>query len=212
MKKLIAILTIAIVLVGAVFADTADLHITTTITAIPQAFKLGVKSVATGEGKATLSSGADAVSVVTNAAPTKGEVVITTNDLLTKDATITFAVYQTAEGARKTQGYTLSATVGNLVLYALPAGTVGGTTPSAAQITANYFAADAPNATLTAVTNATLYTNGNAGTTLAIGFLGTPVAANTEIANFTCTWGKNANNIPGEYQADVVLTITADAN
>ena len=204
MKKLITILAIMIVLVGAVFADTANLLVTTEVTEVAQTFKLNLKEVATGNNKATFSDSA-AESVV-ESTPTTDDATITTNDMLTKDATVTFNVLQTTTDARKTISYTLSAVVEDLTLYELP----DHTTPTNAQITANKFAADTPLArTITAVDHSEYYTHGDAGTSVAVNFLGTPVPANTEIATFTCTWTHNANAIPGFYRANVTLTITS---
>lgn len=211
MKKLITILAILTVLVGAVFADTADIRISTEIGEVAPAFKLSYKAVATGNS-ATYTSGTTetVASSVVAGTPTAGEIVITTNDMLTKDAAITFAVTQTVANARKTASYTLSANAGDLTLYEIPGTTEEEKTPSAEQIAANKFdlVGDAA-ATITPVAHTDYYDNGREGTSVTFDFLGTPIPANTEIATFSYKWGKNADAIPGKYQADVVLTITA---
>lgn len=214
MKKLITILAILIVLVGAVFAanTTADIRVSTEIGEVAPGFKLAFKALTENSNTATYQTGyTSAESVAAESNPTKGQIVITTNDMLSKDADITFAVKQTVAKARKIANYTLSVATTDLKLYAVPNPTTGADeTPSSAQIAASKFALSGDAAaTITGVDNATYYTHGNPGTTVTFNFNGTPVPADTEIATFNYKWNKNADAIPGKYQADVVLTITA---
>ena len=211
MKKAITILAVLIVLIGAVFADTADIRVSTEIGEVAPGFKLAFKELAQSN-QASYAEGyttAESTAVASN--PTKGDIVITTNDMLTKNAVITFAVKQSVADARKVANYTLSVSTTNLTLYKVPSPTTGADTdPTPAQIAANVFALEGTAAaTITGTDNATYYTHGDAGTSVTFNFTGAPVPANTEIATFTYQWNKNANAIPGKYQADVILTVTA---
>lgn len=218
MKKLITILAILTVLVGAVFADTADIRVSTTIGEVAPGFKLAYKALAEANGASYTSgtTGTVASSVVAGT-PTKGEIVITTNDMLQEDAAITFSVIQTVDKARKTADYTLSASADALKLYQVPSTAQGGYSDYTGAQSANTMfllagtttTATTKAATITGVDRSTYYEHGEAGTSVTFEFLGTPIPQNTEIATFTYQWNKNADAIPGKYQADVVLTITA---
>ena len=213
MKKAITILAVLIVLVGAVFAanTTADIRVSTEIGEVAPGFKLAFKALTQNSNTATYEAGYNTAESLAANSPTKGQIVITTDDMLTKDADITFAVKQTVASARKVANYTLSASTTALTLYAVPNPTTGeDDTPSSAQIAANKFALSGnAAATITGVDNATYYTHGDAGTSVTFNFKGTPIPADTEIATFNFKWLHNGDAIPGKYQADVVLTVTA---
>ncbi len=213
MKKAITILAVLIVLIGAVFAtDTnAAIRVSTEIGEVAPGFKLAFKELAQGNTATYVDGYTTAESTAVESNVEKGQIVITTNDMLTKDAKITFAVKQSVNKARKIANYTLSVATTDLKLYKVPSPTTGADIdPTPAQIAANVFALEGnAAATINPVDNATYYTHGNAGTTVTFNFTGASVPENTEIANFTYQWNKNANAIAGKYQADVTLTVTS---
>ena len=217
MKKLIAILTIAIVLVGAVFADAtstgaSSLRITTTISPVEPTFKL-----ATTQVHSDLAAAADASAVnAITAAALAGESshVITTDALLDDEVEVTFSVVQlTASKSVKT--YTLTATATDLVLYkyqnAAGAWVLVSTTAHPATDAEKTFEVDATTVNTFANGDLTSAQATYAGTTSSktITYKGTDVEADTEVATFTCTWGQNENAVPGQYQGTVTLTITS---
>ena len=113
MKKLIVILAIMIVLVGAVFAEevkgdaagTATINVTTSIGEEFPRFQIVATSI-TGAG----GDLGDAATIAAN-----GSVEIDTNDLLTKSAEILFTINQIKD-SRATVGYTIKIKATNLVL------------------------------------------------------------------------------------------------
>ena len=216
MKKIIAIMMIAVFAIGMVFAATstgaASLRITTTISPVEPTFKL-----ATTQIYSDLATAADdsAVAAIT-AAALAGESshVITTDDLLADDVEVTFSVVQiTASKSVKT--YTLSAAATDLVLYKYqnPAGEwiLTSTTAHPATDAEKKFVVDATTVATIAngeLTSAQATYDGSASAKT-ITYKGTDVAADTEVATFTCTWGQNENAVPGQYQGTVTLTISS---
>ena len=205
MKKVIAILTIAIVLVGAVFAATstgnAVLKVQTTIEPVEPTFKLATDQV---EDELGGDDGATAH-------------VITTNDLLTAEQTVTFDVIQLI-ASKTVKMYTLTATATDLVLYQyqLPNGTwqnvsgEGGVahpaTDAEKKFTVN---ATTVNTFANGVLTTAQATYGGSASSKTITYKGTDVAADTKVAYFTCTWDDNATAVPGRYEATITLTIAS---
>ena len=220
MKKLIAILTIAIVLVGAVFAadstGSASLTVQTKINGGEPVFKLATDTVS--------------VDLATGGATGTTAHTITADALLSADQTVTFLVVQTNK-SRSTKTYTLTATASDLVLYQYPDPTdptqnilcsttahpaaesykkftiQGGTT--VATLTGN----DAQETPAPYIPAAKATYAGNGSASLSITYKGNAFgAANTDstVARFTCTWDDNEDAVAGDYQATVTLTISSN--
>lgn len=208
MKKFfIAILMMAVVLTG-IFAATstgdASLIITTHINAIEPTFRLATDQVFD-------DLGGDA-GTLANAH------VITTDELLTADQTVTFLVKQISR-SKSVKTYTLSATATDLVLYkyknAAGADVLVANTPHPADEADKKFVVD--HTTVETFANGDLAaakaTYGGTASALTITYLGNAQpateAAPVTVASFTCTWGDNADAVTGDYQATVTLTIAS---
>ena len=221
MKKLIAILTIAIVLVGAVFAATSEgasaIRVTTHVNAIEPTFRLKA-----GEITSDLAAAADqaAVNAITAAALAGNtSYVIDTDALLTASQTVTFYVQQISR-SKSTKTYTFEATATDLVLYKY-LDTNGDEVLVSEE---EHPATDAEKKFTVSSTTVNTFANGAlpaakatySGTASAktVEYLGNAQPASVEspvnVVSFTCTWGANNDAVTGDYQATVTLTISAN--
>ena len=225
MKKLIAILTIAIVLVGAVFADPAPVNgsdsngsaaidVKCVIGEQHPTFQLLAKTITT---QATGDNGDVLFSDVAAENPTKGQVTLTTNYLLDASANIVFAVMQTNK-SRSTANYTLGISATDLKLDNYAAvGTENLDTDEFFAVTLSEVAAassyGASSTNGLKITPASVSTaNGTSSSSYAADYDGKVIDGSTtdvEIATFKATWAQKANAVAGSYSATVTLTITA---
>ena len=215
MKKLIAILTIAIVLVGAVFATSSNSSITVTthIGNIEPSFKLSTTQVSTALGS--------------NAA---GAHEITEDALLASNQTVEFIITQ-INRSKSVKTYTLTATAEDLVLYkyknaagsdvlvsttAHPAtdaekkfSIVGGTSGT---WTVDTFTSTTAGENPTPFIPTSKVTYGGSSSGLTVTYKGNALVASEEapvtVAKFTCEWAANNDAVTGDYQATVTLTIS----
>ena len=227
MKKLIATLVIAIVLVGAVFADTTapavddngQLTVKTEIKIQYPVYSLKATgwSTTTGTRGANASLG-NASSVV--ASPTAQDVVIGDNELVDHNVIVEFTIYQTTLSRIKGT-YTLEVEATPLVIKKItkPDGTktvvanITDAEEKAAILANNVFSlatgSESPeiSANTVAHTDMDVDTDGQ----IAITYDGMKVGSNstdTALATFECTWEKNEDAAAGDYEATVTLTIT----
>ena len=220
MKKLITILTIMIVLVGAVFAASTDssLIVTTKINSLEPTFKLSTAETGTATSEVALGT----AGTLSNA------YAITTDYLLANDATVTFYVRQISM-SRSVKTYTLTATATDLVLYQYPNQAGNGnilvsTTAHPADPEYKRFEVTGRD-TSTGIAVVKTFADGALetakatyggaadGSSKTITYKGNAVgsASSTDIvvASFTCTWNDNINAVSGDYQATVTLTVEA---
>ena len=224
MKKLIAILTIAIVLAGAVFATdpvktdsngTSIVDITTKIGEQFPEYQLKAISITADTGAVTR---AIAVKDGQN-----GLVTIDTNDLLSADVEVGFEINQIVN-SRTSVGYDISIKATNLVLNE----TVNETTaPKANPATDERFLVSLTTTFATTDTDADLLTitpitekSGNfAGTDGGFNvqyldgkFVNVEAATDgsvKQIGTFTYKWAKNQTAKVGDYTATVTMVVTA---
>ena len=221
MKKLITILTIMIVLVGAVFADPAatstgntSILVTTSISAVEPTFKLYSGAIESLLADQTVDE-AKAAAVAAN-----HPVVIDTNSLLTEAQTVTFKVSQITN-SRSIKAYTLAAEATDLVLYkyknAQNQDVLEETTAHPAAAGKKKFEVQAT--TVNTFANGSLSTDdatyGGDGSAKTITYKGTSIdvtgqgKAPIDVATFTCTWNPNDQAVTGDYRATVTLKITS---
>ena len=219
MKKLITILAIMIVLVGAAFATTGDtsngtavIDITATIAAKYPTFRLGVGTVSSGSASTDYSN-------VASSNVAHGSVSLTT-DLTATAATIQFKIYQisTTRGASNYR-LMLKGTDLENTAYATSGATDGVDANEKFTYSAGTFNVNAPAAaskvTVTAKSSSdTGFTNQDGGYTVvnaADSYLlaGTGSPAAVELGNVTYTWSANPAAITGTYTATVTLTVEA---
>ena len=230
MKKLIAILTIAIVLVGAVFADPtvagsqaangdAKIVVKATIEEDFPAFALKVKSGATIEGGAVDVSTTEVTTANSPIAVINDDSTLTTNN---GSASVVFSIIQKDKSVT-TAHYQFGVVVSNLVLVKTVDGAINRSLDaaiSAADTDTETFGVVAANPAIAAVgasdtTFQVISVNEvttNNTSALKIKYTGNPfnvAAAETEIATFTAAWNANVNAKAGEYQATVTLSVTA---
>ncbi|MBR1583209.1 MAG: hypothetical protein IJ663_05650 [Spirochaetales bacterium] len=220
MKKVFAIIAILVVLVGAVFADapstgTANLKVVTLIQVIEPIFKLttaasdsGVlvgtpATVATMETPTTTDGAAnDAYHVIAanTLSSTKGTTevefyVVQTNDCKTYK---TYTFTASAEDLVMVKAYDHS---GSLVAY--------GGTPT----TDNHrvFAVDHTTVETfdDADTQFSALKDDSSSSAYRITYTGDEVASGT-VASFTCTWTNDVDAVPGQYEANIRLTVTSN--
>ena len=222
MKKLIAILTIAIVLVGAVFADAtstgaSSIKITTSVSEIEPTFRLKA-----GEVTSDLAAAANAEAVASiTAAALAGNTsyVIAQDELLSAAQTVTFYVQQISR-SKSIKTYTFSAAATDLVLYKYK-DTNGDDVLVSEHV---HPATEAEKKFTVGATTVNTFANGAlaeakatyGGTTSAktVQYLGNAQPASAEspvnVVSFTCTWAANNDAVTGDYQATVTLTISAN--
>lgn len=204
MKKLITILAIMVILVGAVFADdNAAVQVTVTVPEYVPTFKLATSDttdISAAVSDLVAASGASSPTSAT-ATATAGQTLAAGNAL-----TITFGVIQVNNAAgyiKTTHGYTFTASATPLILSGKTEDNAAAnekfTVSTIGDITS---AANAPGtdyATITSNPYKITYT----------GAKYTPGAASceTEVATFDVTWGANAAAKNGDYTATVTLTM-----
>ena len=217
MKKLITILTIMIVLVGAVFAtnpletgDKAQLTVNAEVKLQYPIFSLQATAWGT-YGQGTNGDLGSADVMVNDENPLTPQTVKIGDDVLTEhDATITFTINQT-NLSRVKGTYTLSVSAGNLVIDQITKQDGTKQDATEAEQTANKFVVSAaPTISGNTVTNTTMNTS-TAGQ-IAITYNGKKVGSSsavTPLATFSYTWTHDENAAAGDYKADVTLTITS---
>ena len=215
MKKLIAILTIAIVLVGAVFAaDTAGLTISVEVPEYVPTFKLG-----TSDTTNVTTQFFDAVVTEDSVSYTAGSLNDTAASTLanaTSNLVVRFGIFQvkpTNSAYIKTEHkYTFTADASDLILNVT---TNNVTAPKEGALANEKFTKNAVSnitgaSTKPAATYATV-TDGNGTVQFSIDYLGVkyiPATDEVEIGNFTVTWNSNDTAVPGTYTANIWLTMT----
>ena len=215
MKKLITILAIMIVLVGAVFAtdplaanDKAQLTVNTEIKLQYPIYSLQATAWGT-YGQGTNGDLGSADVMVHSENPLTPQDVRIGDDVLTEhDATITFTINQT-NLSRIKGSYTLSVSAGNLIITKITNQDGSKTNASDAEKTANQFTVSAaPEIAGETVTNTTMTYPANGK--IKIQYNGKKVGASdavTPLATFSYTWSANESAAAGDYKADVTLTI-----
>lgn len=218
MKRLITILAIMIVIVGAVFADeaasnangSAVINITTTISEQFPAYKLTATSVTTG----TIGAGTANSSAVAAQSPTAGEVTLTTDYLLDNEGSVNFSIIQTKKSIT-IHVYNIGVVATDLVMTKKSDNT-DYTPANGVYDTEHKFTCLTPTPEITSgnIAHATVSgTNAGTAATGAAGAIitydGQKVAANETIATFVCTWDDNETAAAGKYEATVTLTVLA---
>ena len=222
MKKAITILAIIAIVAGAVFAGdpvhdgASAIKVTTSVSNVEPIFVLKSGNV-TSDAHASDNAGVR-TPVATDAATAAAldgdtSVVITTNDLLNGNQTVTFDVYQN-NATKAIKKYQLTAKATDLELYQYK-NSAGVTVPNSGN-TAHPAAAGLKKFTVQQTTVNT-FANGDltaaqatydgTATAKTVEYLGTNVAADTKVASFTCTWKQNADAVVGDYQGTVTLTV-----
>ena len=211
MKKLIAILTIAIVLVGAVFAGANDLSGAATITvttcvarSLPE-FKLAASSSAIST---TVPSIADDLTDPADGSLGGTEFDATGTDISVDNLLVYFGIYQTNQ-ANVREEYTLTASA--TPLYRMnTAGTAKETEEGKAHsIPVATFSNTTEAEVADTVTGHNLIALSAAGHVLTVEYTGKVGTDDTDLllGTFSVQWNKDVEAPEGTYKADVVLTI-----
>ena len=227
MKKLIAILAIALVIIGAVFADpavapsvgTANVKIVTLVGEVEPEFKLTTNSSDSGDLVA------DPVIVGTMAAPTASDEavgdayhVIAKNSLVSSTETETsviFYVLQTND-CKSYKTYTFTAAAEDLIMVKAynNAGVLVAYDYEHAEEEDQlhrHFAVDSKAVGTFADADAkfSALKDGSSASAYKITYTGDQVTAGT-VASFVCTWTNDVHAVPGQYEANIRLTVTAN--
>ena len=213
MKKLIAILTIAIVLVGAVFADGTKLTLTSTVQKHIPGFKLyGIEQ----SDNNTAISETD-----TYLATENGTSVGSTKDISIDPITILCRVRQdsntaTYDGAKsKFKGVASISVVASPLTCTIATGNDAGTYKAYPDATVAEAGNHAPNGvtktTFAAGQTDTIDTA--AGTkkdkvSITWTYAGSAIQDSAVYADFSFTWAQDDNLVPGTYTADITMTYT----
>ena len=216
MKKLIAIVTIAIVLVGAVFATANDVNqsatvtITTCVERVLPTFKL-VAANSTFAGETAPAAVATDAATDTADSPLGGaEYDATSTDISINDLEVFFGIYQTNQ-ANVREEYELTVSANPLALMN-EAGT--------AALTGNDAHSINPTDTTPAIAKATIASTVTGYTLIAlddstdpkltVAYTGKVGTASTDLllGTFSVKWEKDVEAPSGTYKADVVLSIT----
>ena len=197
MKKLIAILTIAIVLVGAVFAtDEAQINITAVISSLDPAFRLTAKTITTEESGSSSTAGV---------VGTPGSVTLATDMLLSGNASIVFDIEQIATSRTKTP-YLITVSASDLLLTTVASGHTNNQKFTNA---ISAYKGEGITDELTGVNHVTT-TKPSAGP-FRFAYDGTTINATTDSAvvlgEFTVTWTGNSEAEVGTYSAYVKIEI-----
>ena len=234
MKKVFAIIAILVVLVGAVFADApvpatgyATLKVVTLVTTFEPAFKLvsyKAGNIASTSGELIASQterGVMATATNSDADATDAYHVIDVNTLIDDtetSTTVDFAVIQTID-SKSYKTYTLSATSTPLTMVKkynnLGALVALGNNETPTVENHRVFAAEdatvsdfAAGSAIGVATNE--LTSGGSGSAFTVTYGGALVAANAQIATFSCSWTNDPEAVPGQYEADIVLHVTSN--
>ena len=209
MKKLITILAILTVLVGAIFASEDVHQIKLTVT-IPETVPSYILKTTSGAADASATAGQTSTAALSEANKTA---------LLGASGTadVGFAIQQVSN-SRTLTGYTMTVNASNLVLVSTndnPKSIERTFDDAVENATANEkftVVSAAPNLTKGSETNIA-YT-GDGTSSLHVQYNGVMVAATTQapvsIGTFTVGYNANATAKPGNYVANVKLTVTAD--
>ena len=213
MKKIFAILMVALVVAAIAFAtapaanDTATLNIQTEVKIQYPVYSLQATSWVAGGTGDNASLGAAAT-----VTPSDSDTVIIGDDELTDhNVTVEFTIAQTTLSRIKGT-YTLTVDAGNLIIDKITQTNGTKVDATSAEKTANFFTVSAaPTITKGASGTEPSHTsmvNTSAGV-LAITYDGKKVDSSTTIGKFQYTWTANADAAAGVYKADVTLTITS---
>ena len=211
MKKIFAILMVALIAMVVVFADPvaandqAQIKVNAEIKIQYPVYSLEAASFG------TYGAGTNAVIDVTDemvhSALTAEDIRIGDDVLTEHDATVNFVINQTTLSRIKGT-YALSVAAENLVIDQITKTDGTKVDATAAEKTANFFAVSAaPSITPGTVSNATI-TAPSAGT-LSVVYNGKKVAADSVLGTFSYTWTHNDECAAGDYIANVTLTITS---
>lgn len=218
MKKLITILAILTVLVGALFAstDTHQIKLTVTIDDTAPTFRLRTTSGVTAEASALAGETAEAVLSAANKA------ALTAN---TGTVSVGFAIEQVSN-SRTLSGYTMSVAASNLILIDtndspksvdrrnLAATNWDSAVTAATDIESERFTVVAGAPVLTQGSTNHISYEGSGTSSLSVQYDGVAITASAQtavsIGTFTVAYNANPNAKPGNYEAHVTLTVTAD--
>lgn len=209
MKKLIAILAVMFVIVGAVFAEqnaatstgNAEVKVVTTVSIVEPTFKLTTASASTNLGNTRAVGEIDVHTIDVNTLIGQGT------------TSVDFSVVQIAD-CKSYKTYTFSATAeelvmtkeydkdGELVAYTGTATTTNHRAFALAHATVSFEDGDNDAKALK--------TNASTAAEYQIKYTGDKVAANTKIAGFTVTWTNDAEAVPGQYEAYITLTVASN--
>lgn len=204
MKKVFATLAIMMVLVSAVFATLGDgsngsatIDIKTKVNGAFPTFKLYAESANTNPANA---------SSAVAATPTAG-VLSTADDYLVNNAlTVNFKIQQNNLSKTKAK-YRLTVTATNLYLVKDENGAdVAQSEDADHKFTVN---SATPAVTAKTVTGITLSASTNVLTAQYTGKKVDGLSTAVDLGTFSCTWAKNADALPGDYEATVTLTVAA---
>lgn len=216
MKKLIAILTIAIVLVGVVFATetaagSSRIDITTCIKAREPNFRLTVTDTSADSAKYTL--GSPAYSNVAINGMVAGAATIKDDELKTTgtNVTVSFAIGQISEALTYSKYY-FSVVATALTLQE----DENNTTAHIAELDAAEKTISVSNATpnITAATIAHVTAGGTGTAKISQKYTGTRIDASADnivpVGTFEVTWLGNTAAVPGTYAGNVTLNVTVE--
>ena len=201
MKKLIAILAVMFVIVGAVFATdptgNAQINISAAISSLDPAYRLTPKTITTVQG----NTSGTAATVGTN-----GSVTLLTDMLLEGDASIVFTIDQIAKSRTKAS-YDVSVTASDLTLNTVES---GHTANQKFTYAISDYKAEGIENELAGV-NFVTTTKPSTGT-FRFAYTGSTINADTSnnakvLGEFKVTWTGNADAEPGTYSAWVKITI-----
>ena len=222
MKKLIAILVIAIVLVGAVFAETHTLTVRTTVNGIIPAFQL---RYGTGDVYTNKTADDNTTSVIDaatqfSATGTFGEVndyddgyIQEAEDISLTDVTADFYAVLAIGGKQENVSYKLTFEAGafNTKVNGVQDSTTETACTSSTIAVAENYNATTHGAIVTLAQAASAITNNPANSKAwVITMKGAPATSKIDLVKFTPTWGRNPNVDIGNYTANVTLTITVE--
>ena len=213
MKKLIAILAIAIILVGAVFADTTvetttgkeELLVKCTITPVEPTFSL-VGAVATSQptSSADLTSAktGEVVSTAESATAAGSTITMATNAIIQNNVTIYCFIRQTNDDVKSLTTYKFS-----VAATALSNSSNGQHTPDPAVSLISAISSSNVEGGRT-TTSAVAASGNNAATPAQTAYAGLD-SDSADLASFNVTWTKT-DLAPAEYQAYITLTISSN--
>ena len=211
MKKLITILTVMIVLVGAAFAveakgdaaGTATINITASIGEEFPRFQILASAITGAAGNISSSK------ATKDAA---GAVTINTNELLTKSAAITFTVNQIKD-SRTTVGYSLKIKANDLILNGTTRGQEAGDEHFLVSKTAGFTATGSEDDVITVTAKTSSDYDGFDGgfdvQYLNNKYIPATDVAPKEIGTVQYTWAANNTAKVGDYSATVTMQIVA---
>ena len=220
MKKLIAILTIAIVLVGAVFATDPDASITITANVASQtpSFKMSITSDTTITGAAVVYTDPTVVaggSATATSALASGSV--TTLLGASGSLSVAFSLQQVAPARLTGTGasYKLKVEATDLILQGTNGDVASPTTQQKFGVVDDTPDVTRASETLTttvnsnAVTVANLSHSGNELTVVYNGFVDASTTAPKNLGTFSVSWNANQSAVPGDYKATIKLFVSA---